>query len=114
MLGIKEIVKAIGGGKRLGRPLTSDQRVRVAITYTLVVACVLAPAFALGWMPGSKVLLDRLDGLSSSGVLAALGVFALGLATVALARYLLVSLVSPLVSPLPTKTKEGAGAGGHA
>jgi hypothetical protein len=77
------------------------------------VACVLGPLFALGWMPGSKALLDRLDGLSSGGVLAALGVSALGLATVALARYLLLSLVSPLVSPRAPKTKEGA-AGGHA
>ena len=109
---LEAIAAAWFGGKRLGRPLTSDQRVRVAITYTLVVACVLAPAFALGWMPGSKVLLDRLDGLSSGGVLATLGVSALGLATIALARYLLVSLVSPLVSPVP-KAK-GAGAGGHA
>ena len=110
---LEAVVAAWFGGKRLGRPLTSDQRVRVAITYTLVVACVLAPAFALGWMPGSKALLDRLDGLSSGGVLAALGVSALGLATIALARYLLLSLVSPLVSPLPPKAK-GAGAGGHA
>jgi putative ABC transport system ATP-binding protein len=120
---LEAIVAAWFGGKRLGRPLTSDQRVRVAITYTLAVACVLAPAFALGWMPGSKALLDRLDGLSSGGVLAALGVSMLGLATIALARYLLLSLVSPLVSPLPPKAKGAGGAprlrgdgtsGGHA
>ncbi len=101
------------GGKRLGRPLTSDQRVRIAITYTIIVALVLAPIFALGWMPGSKALLDRLGGLSSSGVLAALVVTLLGLATIALARYLVLSAVSPLVSPLK-KAKTGAGAGGAA
>ena len=111
---LEAVVAAWFGGKRLGRPLTNDQRVRVAITYTLIVACLLAPAFALGWMPGSKPLLDRLAGLSSGGVLAALGVTTLGLATIALARYLVLALVSPLVSPMPPKPKEGAGAGGHA
>ncbi len=109
---LEALVASWFGGKRLGRPLTSDQRVRIAITYTLVVACVIAPAFALGWMPNSKELLDRLDGLSSGGAVAALGVTLLGLATVALARYLVLSAVSPLVSPL-SKPKEGAGAGGH-
>ena len=107
---LEAIVGAWYGGKRFGRALTSDQRARVGITYTLVVACLLAPLFALGWMPGSKPLLDRLDGLSSSGVLASLGVTLLGLATIALARYLMLSLVSPLVAPVP-KPK---GAGGHA
>jgi len=87
------------GARRLGRPLTSDQRVRVAITYTFVVAFVLAPLFALGWMPGSPALLERLEGLSSGGVIAALGVVALGLVTVALARYLVLALVSPLLRP---------------
>ena len=109
---LEAIVAAWYGGKRFGRPLTNDQRVRVAITYTLVVACLLAPIFAIGWMPGSKVLLDRLDALSSSGVLAGLGVTLLGLSTIALARYLVLALVSPLVSP-PPKPK-GASAGGHA
>jgi putative ABC transport system ATP-binding protein len=107
---LEAIVAAWYGGRRFGRPLTNDQRVRVAITYTLIVACLLAPLFALGWMPGSKLLLDRLDGLSSSGMLAGLGVTLLGLATIALARYLVLALVSPLVSPAP-KTKAQ---GGHA
>jgi putative ABC transport system ATP-binding protein len=104
------IVAAWYGGRRFGRPLTNDQRVRVAITYTLIVAAVLGPLFALGWMPGSKALLDRLDGLSSSGVLAGLGMTLLGLATVALARYLVLALVSPIVSPAPRPK----GVGGHA
>jgi putative ABC transport system ATP-binding protein len=108
---MESLVAAWFGGKKLGRPLTNDQRVRVAITYTIVVAAVLAPAFALGWMPGSQQLLDRLDGLSKGGVAAALGVTLLGLATIALARYLVLALVSPLVSPMP-KPKQGAG--GHA
>ncbi len=109
---LEAVVGAWFGGKRLGRPLTSDQRVRVAITYTLVEACVVGPLFALGWLPGSKPLLDRLGELSSSGVLAAFAVTLLGLSTVALARYLVLALLSPLVAPV-AKPK-GAGAGGHA
>jgi putative ABC transport system ATP-binding protein len=110
---LEALAAAWFGGKKMGRPLTNDQRVRIAITYTLVVALVLAPLFALGWMPGSKDILDRLDGLSSGRVLAALGVFVLGLGTVSLARYLVLSAVSPLVSPL-RKSKAGAGNGGPA
>ena len=109
---LEALVASWFGGKKLGRPLTSDQRVRIAITYTLIVACALAPAFALGWVPGSKELLDRLDALSSGGAAAAVGVTLLGLATIALARYLVLSAVSPLVSPL-AKPKHGAGAGGQ-
>ena len=115
---LEAIVAAWFGGKRLGRPLTSDQRVRVAITYTLVVGCLIGPLFALGWLPGSKPLLDRLGELSPRGVLAAFGVTMLGLSTVALARYLVLALVSPLVAPAspppPVVKPKGAGAGGHA
>ncbi len=109
---LEALVASWFGGKRLGRALTSDQRVRIAIAYTLIVAGLLAPAVAFGWMPGSKELLDRLDGLSSGGAAAALAVTLLGLATVALARYLVLSAVSPLMSPLSNR-KEGAGGGGH-
>jgi putative ABC transport system ATP-binding protein len=105
------VVAAWYGAKRLGRPLTSDQRARIAITYTLIIAGVLTPLYAFGWTAGSKALLDRLAGLSKSGAVAALGVTLLGLVAVALARYLVLTAVSPLVSPLK-KTKEGAG--GHA
>ncbi len=107
---LEAFVAAWYGRRRFGRPLTSDQRVRIAITYTLIVAGVVAPLLALGWMPGAKPLLDRLEHLSSGGVVAAIGVTLLGLATVALARYLLLALVSPIVSAKP----KGAGAGGHA
>ena len=106
-------VAAWYGRRRFGRPLTSDQRVRIAITYTLVGAGLVAPLFALGWMPGAKGLLDRLDPLSSGGVLAAIGVTLLGLGTIALARYLLLALVSPIVDS--TKAKgAGRSQGGHA
>jgi putative ABC transport system ATP-binding protein len=105
---LEAIVAAWFGTKRLGRPLTNDQRVRVAITYTFVVAFVLAPLFALGWMPGSNVLLERLEGLSSGGVFAALGVVTLGLVTVALARYLVLALVSPIFAPARSREARSA------
>src|SRR6185295_5096743 len=46
--------------RNLGKPLTSDQRVRVSITYTLGAAVVLAPMTAFGLMPWSKTVLGRL------------------------------------------------------
>jgi putative ABC transport system ATP-binding protein len=95
------------GARRLGRALTGDQRVRVAVTYTIVVAALLAPLAALGWLPGSRALLDRLEGLRSGGVAAAALVTLLGLVTVALARYLVLALVSPLVSPVRSSPKQG-------
>ena len=88
------------GRRRLGRQLTSDQRARIAIVYTLVVAFLAAPLAAFGWLPGSAWLLDRLGGLSSGGVVAAVAIGAVGLACVALARYLILALFGPLVAPL--------------
>ncbi|MBX3209761.1 MAG: ABC transporter ATP-binding protein [Labilithrix sp.] len=94
--------------KHMGRPLTSDQRARVSLAYTLGVALVLGPLTALGWMPWSKPLLDRLDELSGSRLALALGAGVLGLATVALARYLVLALVAPLVAPAPRPKKKVA------
>ncbi len=94
-------------GRRLGRALTSDQRARISVTYTSAVAVVVAPFVALGWVPGSKALLERLEGLRSTGVLAAAAVMLLALGTVALARYLVLALVSPLVAPIRTKRASG-------
>jgi putative ABC transport system ATP-binding protein len=92
--------------RTLARPLTGDQRARIAISYTLGASAVLAVPTALGWIPGSKQLLDRLEGLSPQGVLAALGIVALGLGTLALARFLVLALMAPLVPP-PRAQREG-------
>jgi putative ABC transport system ATP-binding protein len=96
---LEALVASWFGHKRLGRALTSDQRVRIAITYTIGVAVLLAPFFALGWMPGSTQLLDRLASLHGAGAVAAALVALLALATVALARFLVLSLVAPLTVP---------------
>jgi len=84
--------------RRVGKPLTNDQRVRVALTYTLGSAVVLAPLTAFGLMPWSPALTTRLEGLSSSGVVLSLFAVLLGLGTVALARYLVLALVAPLIT----------------
>jgi len=82
--------------RRLGRPLTSDQRARVAITFTLISVALLAIPTALGVAPWSKPLLDRLAGLSGPSVALALGVGLLGVTALALARYLVLAVVAPL------------------
>jgi putative ABC transport system ATP-binding protein len=82
--------------KHMGRPLTNDQRVRVALGYTVAVALVVGPLTALGAMPWSKPLLDRIEGLSGLRMGAALVIALLGLATVALARYLVLALLAQL------------------
>jgi putative ABC transport system ATP-binding protein len=105
---LEALVAAWYGQKRLGRPLTSDQRARIAIGYTLGVAILLAPIVAMGWLPGTKALLDRLDGLAPSGVLAAVALVALGLATVALARFLVLAIATPLFAPARTGTRGSA------
>ena len=94
---LEAMVAAWYGKKRFGRALTADQRARVAIFYTLGVATVLALPTGLGWMPWSEWILDRLRHLSTGGVALALFVVGLSLATVALARFLVLALVSPLV-----------------
>ncbi|AKV04737.1 Cell division transporter, ATP-binding protein FtsE [Labilithrix luteola] len=98
------IAAAWYAGKKLGRPFTIDQRARLSLFYTLGVAGVFAPLLALGVLPGSKGLLDRLAELSPRGVVGALFVVALGLATMALARFLVIALVTPLVSPRSRST----------
>jgi putative ABC transport system ATP-binding protein len=85
-------VAARYGARRLGGPLTRDQRGRFAVTYT-VVFLTLAASVALvgvGWLPAAE--LHRLQHASVPGVLALL--VALTLA-VSLARFLLVTFFSP-------------------
>jgi putative ABC transport system ATP-binding protein len=95
---LEAFVAAWFGYKRFGRSLTTDQRARIAIFYTLGVASLLALPTALGMMPWSDRLLDRLKELSSGGVALAILFVALSFVAVALARFLVIALMSPLVS----------------
>lgn len=94
------------GRRSLGRPLTSDQRTRVALTYTLIIALIVGPMTILGWMPWSKEVLARVEGLHGGALAIAFIVMLLALAAVALARYLVLALVAPLVAPLEKKNKQ--------
>jgi putative ABC transport system ATP-binding protein len=85
--------------RALPRPLTNDQRTRIALMYTLALAVLLAGPTALGWMPWSKALLDRFEAFSSAEVALAALLAGLGIATVALARYLVIALFAPLLAP---------------
>jgi putative ABC transport system ATP-binding protein len=82
--------------KNLPAPLTSDQRVRVSLAYTLGEAIVVGLLTAIGWMPWSKALTER---LASMPITLTLAIAILGLATVGLARYLVLALVASLVAP---------------
>jgi putative ABC transport system ATP-binding protein len=94
-----EALAAVTYARRsLPRALTNDQRARVALTYTLIVAGLLAPPTALGWMPWSRDLLDRLEGLGRAQVVLSILAIGLGVATVSLARYLVMALLAPLVA----------------
>jgi putative ABC transport system ATP-binding protein len=85
-----------GGKRRAGKPLTADQRGRVAIVYTCgvtlpVVAMALAIAvnkLPLGW-------LDGVEHLSSGGVALVLLSSLVTLMAIALLRFLLLSLFAP-------------------
>jgi putative ABC transport system ATP-binding protein len=97
------------GARRFGRPLTSDQRARVALTYTGIGACVLGPLAAFGALPGSKDLLRRLELLSKGEVALALVVSFAALLAVALLRYLLLTLLAPWVTKGNSLKANGAG-----
>ncbi len=92
--------------RALGRPLTTDQRARLALHYTLGASVVLALVTAVGITPWSATVFQRLEGLSAAGVVGAIVLALLAVATMALARFLLVALVTPLV--VPRATSRGA------
>jgi putative ABC transport system ATP-binding protein len=84
------------GAKRQNRPLTPDQRGRVATVYTVGVTL---PLVTLGlWFAVNKLpmaVLDRVEQLTSSGVALSLIAILSALAGLALLRYLLLSLFAP-------------------
>ena len=80
------------GKRKLGRPLTNDQRARVGIVYTLATVALAAPYF-LYRVP--QPIASRLEGLSVGALTATALVFVLGVAALALLRFLLLSLFAP-------------------
>jgi putative ABC transport system ATP-binding protein len=88
------------GSRRMGRALSSDQRGRVALYYTTLFTL---PVVALGVaVMASKIpvsIVEQVESLSHTRVGLALVVLLLLLGSVALLRYLLLSLFSPRATP---------------
>ena len=75
--------------RRLGRPMTNDQRSRVALWYTVATAVMAAPILVWRLPKLPPAVIARFESVSSAAILfAALG-------AMALLRYLLLSLFSP-------------------
>ncbi len=86
------------GQKALGKPLTTDQTARFALHYSVAMAILFALVTATGLPPWSRTIFERLEGLSPPGIVGAVLVALLAVAATALARFLLVTLVTPLVA----------------
>ncbi len=81
------------GARRVGHPLTSDQRARVSIWFTCGFTI---PFFALAawiWLPWRTS--EHVIQMSSAGIALVLALVLLGVGAAALLRYLLLSLLSP-------------------
>jgi hypothetical protein len=102
---VGEITKAWSGARwarrSLGRPATSDQRVRMALWYTMTVTC---PGIALLLASVSRSpalagklggVLDVAAGVSERGWAALIAVVFAGVGCAVLLRYLLLSLLNP-------------------
>jgi putative ABC transport system ATP-binding protein len=87
------------GSRRAGRPLTNDQRARMALRYTFGLSSIGALILfaAVKILPGP--VWERVDHLTSPGVVAFLLVAFLGLAAFALLMYLLLTLFTPSAAP---------------
>jgi putative ABC transport system ATP-binding protein len=104
-LALEAVFAARWSVRALGRPLTTDQRARLALHYTLGASAALAALTATGLPPWSAGVFARLDGLSSGGVASAVAASLLAMAALALARFLLVALALPLFAPRTARAR---------
>jgi putative ABC transport system ATP-binding protein len=95
-------VGARWAARKLGHPLSNDQRGRVAVYHSALVTlpflAILAAAL-VAKLP--RPLVDRVDHLAAAGYAAALLVLLLALGAASLLRYLLLSLFSTPLTPAP-------------
>ena len=90
------------GAKRVGHPLTVDQRVRVAVGFTCAVTL---PLFAIvAWFFLPWKIVERALQLSSPQIAIALGVGIVAVLATVLLRYLLLALFAPRRAPTPRHT----------
>ncbi len=84
------------GRRRVGRSMTSDQRVRLSLWYTIGELVIAVPLLALFVLPKVPVsALERFEHMSSGGIAITLLVVLAALAAVSLLRYLLLTLFNP-------------------
>ena len=96
MLLAEVYVGARVGRRRIGRSMTSDQRVRLALWYTIGELVIAVPFMALVVLPKVPVAaLERFEHMASGGIAVTLLVVLAGLAAVSLLRYLLLTLFNP-------------------
>jgi len=96
------------GERRLGRPLTADQRARAAVAYTVGLSVAVAPLvlWKIDWLP--RPVLARMGHLSGGGALTAVGGLLFALVALALLRFLLLSLFSSPASRVKAEGARGA------
>jgi putative ABC transport system ATP-binding protein len=93
------LVGARYGARRVGHPLTVDQRARVAIGFTCAVT---VPIVALGsWFALPWSVVERVMQLSSPGIAVTLAVGIAAVLAIALLRYLLLALFTPRRAAAP-------------
>jgi len=92
-------VAARYGRRRLGRPLTPDQRARISLYYTIGIATLAAPFLIWRLHDAAPELASRLGAAGSAQIAGAIAVCALGVLAVSLLRYLLITLFSPASAP---------------
>ena len=85
------------GARRVGHPLTSDQRARISVAFTCAVTLPLAAIGLWFFLPQSMA--DRAEQISSSGVAIALAAAVAIVLVVAFARYALLLLFAPRLLP---------------
>jgi hypothetical protein len=84
------------GRRANNRPLTNDQRVRLALWYSFGVGAINSLIIApMLFTPGMAMLNERMAGLTRGSIAIALLIVAAGLGALSLLRFLLLSLFNP-------------------
>ncbi len=96
---LEALIGARYGAARVGHPLTSGQRGRLSVYYSLALAAVSLPL--AGWLRAAKLSRDELSGVSVSSheVVVWAGIGLLGLVVYTAVRYGLMAVLSPAAGP---------------
>jgi hypothetical protein len=95
---LEAVIGARYGAARVGHPLTSGQRGRLSIYYSLALTAVSLPL--AGWLKASSLSRDQVSGVSvSSHDLVWVAIALVGLVVYTAVRYGLMAVFSPASSP---------------